>query len=66
MHIYMIINLHFTPRKIEIKKTQTNNIKRSPDTNIPESTCEYKITNINNKYIHLYIIFISCEFLEGV
>ena len=32
-------------------KTQTNNITRSPDTNIPESTWEYKITNNNNKYI---------------
>ena len=62
----MIINLHLTSRKIWRKKTQTNNITRSPDTNMPESTWEYKITNNNNKYIHLYIIFISCEFLEGV
>ena len=35
----MIINLHFTSRKIETKRTQTNNITRSPNTNIiPEST----------------------------
>ena len=44
--------LHFTSRKnIGKKKTQTNKITRSPDTNIPESTWEYKITNNNNKYI---------------
>ena len=32
-------------------KTQTNKITRSPDSNTPESTWEYKITNNNNKYI---------------
>ena len=47
----MIINLHLTSRKIQTKKTQTKNITRLPDTNIPESTWEYKITNNNNKYI---------------
>ena len=48
----MTINLHFTSRKnIDKKKTQTSKITRSSDTNIPESTWEYKITNNNNKYI---------------
>ena len=48
----MTINLHFTSRKnIDKKKTQTNKITRLPDTNIPESTWEYKITNSNNKYV---------------
>ena len=50
----MIINLHFTSRKIPTKKTQTNKITRSPNTNIPESTWEYKITNSNNTYIYIY------------
>ena len=50
--LYTTINLHFTSRKnIDNEKTQTNKITRSPDTNIPESTWEYKITNNNNKYI---------------
>ena len=47
----MIINLHFTSRKNIDKKTHTNKITRSPDTNIPGSTWEYKIINNNNKYI---------------
>ena len=47
----MTINLHFTSRKNIDKKTQTYKITRSPDTNIPESTLEYKITNNDNKYI---------------
>ena len=52
IYIYMIISLHFTSRKIyTTKNTQTNKITRSPDTNIPESTWEYKITNNDNKYI---------------
>ena len=46
----MIINLQFTSRKIYTKKAQTNNITRSPDTNILESTWGYKIANNNNKY----------------
>ena len=46
----MSIYLHFTSRKIETKK-QTNKIARLPDTNIPESTWEYKITNNNDIYI---------------
>ena len=37
--------------KIQTKKTQTSKITRLPDTNIPESTWECKITNNNNKYI---------------
>ena len=46
----MTVNLHFTSRKnIDKKKTQTNKITRSPDTNIPEST--WDLTNNNNKYI---------------
>ena len=32
------------------KNTQTNKITQLPDTSIPESTWEYKITNSNNKY----------------
>ena len=47
----MIRNLHFTSRKNIVKKTQTNKITRLPDTNILESTWEYKISNNNNKYI---------------
>ena len=49
----MTINLHFTSRKNIEKKnnTQTNKNTQSPDTNTPESTWEYKITNNNNKYI---------------
>ena len=55
--IYLSIYLHFPSRKIKTKK-QTNKITRSPDTNIPESTWEYKITNnnnINNNNIYIYI-----------
>ena len=55
LYIYMIIYLHFTSRKLSTKKGQTNKITGPPDTNIPESTCEYKITNNNNKYIYIYI-----------
>ena len=40
IYIYMIINLHFTSRKTN-KKTQTNKITQSPDTNVLESTWEY-------------------------
>ena len=48
----MTINLHFASRKnIDEKKTQTIKITRLPDTNIPESTWEYKIANNNNKYV---------------
>ena len=52
----MTINLHFTSRKNIGKKktkknTQTKKITRLPDTNMPESTSEYKITNNNNKHI---------------
>ena len=44
----MIINsLHVKYRQ---KTTQAIKITRPPDTNIPESTWEYKITN-NNKHI---------------
>ena len=51
IYIYMTINLHFTSRKnVDKKDTQTNKVARLPDTNIPESTWEYKITN-NNKHI---------------
>ena len=35
------------------KKTQTNKITQSPDTNILESAWKYKITNNNNKYIYM-------------
>ena len=56
IYIYIYIydyksTLHFT-FKYRQKNTQTNKIIRSPDTNIPESTWEYKITNKNNKYIY--------------
>ena len=47
----MIINLHFTSRKIQTKKTQTNKITQLPDPNIPESTWVYKVNNSDNKYI---------------
>ena len=50
----MTINLHLISRKIIDKKTQTNKITRSPDTNIPESTWGYKITN-NNNNIYIYV-----------
>ena len=40
IYIYMIINLHFTSCKTN-KKTQTNEITQSPDTNVLESTWEY-------------------------
>ena len=50
LFLYMSIYLHFTLRKI-IDKKQTYKITQSPDTNIPESTWEYKITNNNNIYI---------------
>ena len=33
----------------------TKKITRSPNTNIPESTWENKITNSNNTYIYIYI-----------
>ena len=36
--------------KYRQKKTQTNSITQSPDTNISESTWEYKITNNISKY----------------
>ena len=51
--IYLTINLHFTSHKNIGKKThtQTKKITGLPDTNIPESTSEYKITNNNNKHI---------------
>ena len=39
-----------TSREIQTKK-QTNKITRLPDTNIPDSTWKYKLTNNNNKYI---------------
>ena len=46
--LYIYTSLHL---KYRHKKTETNKITRSPDTNIPESTSEYKITNNNNKYV---------------
>ena len=49
--MYVFIYLHITSRTIQAKKAQANKITRSADTNIPESTWEYKITNNNNKYI---------------
>ena len=73
IYVYMYVYIYdykFTLYKITLqftkKKTRRNNITRSPDTNIPESTWEYKITNNNNKYIHLYMIFVSCKFLGRV
>ena len=47
----MTINLHFTSLKNIDKKTLTNKIAQSRDTNIPENTWEYKITNNHIKYI---------------
>ena len=44
--LYMIINLHFTSRKMQAKNTDKQNY--TIRYNIPESTWEYKITN-NNK-----------------
>ena len=57
----MSIYLHFTLRKI-IDKKQTYKITRSPDTNIPESTWEYKITNNNNIYIKRKFLIKSAEY----
>ena len=34
-------------------KTQTNKVTGSPDTNISESTWEFKKTSNNNKYIYV-------------
>ena len=60
----MSIYLHFTSRKILKKKNTKKNthkkrqtkITRSPDTNIPESTWEYKINNNNSIYIYKKIV----------
>ena len=47
------------------KKKQTNKITRLPDTNIPESTWEYKITNNNNIYMYIYsYILLIKEFIQ--
>ena len=52
LYIYIYIYIYkFTLHVKYRKKTQTNKITRSPDTNIPESTWKYKITNNNNKYM---------------
>ena len=57
----MSIYLHFTLRKIIDKKSRHTKLQNtryqmvSPDTKIPESTLEYKITNNNNIYIYIYI-----------
>ena len=47
----MTINLHFTSLKNIGKKNTDKKNTRSPDTNILESTWEYKITNNNNQYM---------------
>ena len=47
---YISIYFQFTSRKIHFTKKQANKVTQSPDTNIPESTWQYKITNNNNIY----------------
>ena len=47
------------------KKNQTNKITRLPDTNIPERTWEYKITNNDNIYMYKYsYILLIKEFIQ--
>ena len=47
------------------KKNQTNKITRLPDTNIPERTWEYKITNNDNIYMYIYsYILLIKEFIQ--
>ena len=53
--------MHFTSCKNIDKKSQANKITRSPDTNIPGSTWEYKVTNNNNKYIYVKEKIVDCK-----
>ena len=51
LYIYEYIYTSLYVKIIDKKNKQTYKITPSPDTNIPESTWEYKITNNNNIYI---------------